>query len=132
MIHSRKKHGKIKHGSDFLQGNLYDGRVEKKRQSMKLGELDEKINNNSADLLEHMIQACNDPENPTLTSEELRDVQKKVRDEILRVLDDYLMPSVEQQKELKYMNIKISQLPRRFNLGIGTVQKNLSRIIITG
>ncbi|PKC53620.1 hypothetical protein RhiirA1_510025 [Rhizophagus irregularis] len=112
--------------------NLYDGRVEKKRQSMKLGELDEKINNNSADLLEHMIQACNDPENPTLTSEELRDVQKKVRDEILRVLDDYLMPSVEQQKELKYMNIKISQLPRRFNLGIGTVQKNLSRIIITG
>ncbi|CAB5392948.1 unnamed protein product [Rhizophagus irregularis] len=52
--------------------NLYDGRVEKKRQSMKLGELDEKINNNSADLLEHTIQACNDPENPTLTSEELR------------------------------------------------------------
>jgi hypothetical protein len=34
-------------------------------------------------------------------------VQKKVRDEILRVLDDDLMPSVEQQKELKYMNIKV-------------------------
>ncbi|CAB4414970.1 unnamed protein product [Rhizophagus irregularis] len=51
--------------------NLYDGRVEKKRQSMKSGELDEKINNNSADLLEHMIQACNDPENPTLTSERI-------------------------------------------------------------
>ena len=39
---------------------------------MKLGELDEKINNNSADLLEHMISACNDPENPTLTNDELR------------------------------------------------------------
>uniref|UniRef100_U9TWW4 Cytochrome P450 n=1 Tax=Rhizophagus irregularis (strain DAOM 181602 / DAOM 197198 / MUCL 43194) TaxID=747089 RepID=U9TWW4_RHIID len=38
-----------------------------------------------------------------------KDVQKKVRDEILRVLDDYLMPSVEQQKELKYMNIKVTQ-----------------------
>ena len=52
--------------------NLYDGIVENKRQSIKLGELNEKINNNSADLLEYMIQACNDPENPTLTSEELR------------------------------------------------------------
>ena len=52
--------------------DLYDGLVEKKRKSMKTGELNEKINNNSADLLEYMIQASNDPENPTLTTEELR------------------------------------------------------------
>jgi hypothetical protein len=52
--------------------NLYDGIVESKRKSMKTGEIEKKINNNSADLLEHMVQACNDPENPTLTSEELR------------------------------------------------------------
>lgn len=52
--------------------NLYDGIVENKRKSMQLGELDEKINNNSADLLEYMINACNDPENQTLTNEELR------------------------------------------------------------
>ncbi|CAB5217124.1 unnamed protein product [Rhizophagus irregularis] len=118
--------------------NLYDGLVEKKRQSMKSGELDEKINNNSADLLEHMISACNDPENPTLTNDELRynlaifmlaghdttanslttilyllaihkDAQKKVRDEILRVLGDNLMPSMEQHKELKYMNMVINE-----------------------
>jgi cytochrome P450 len=52
--------------------SLFDGIVERKRQSMKLGEINEKINNNSADLLEHMIHACNDPENPTLSNEELR------------------------------------------------------------
>ena len=52
--------------------DLFDGLVEKKRKSMETGELDKKINNNSADLLEYMIQASNDPENPVLTSEELR------------------------------------------------------------
>ncbi|GES99830.1 cytochrome P450 [Rhizophagus clarus] len=135
--------------------NLYDGIVENKRQSMKLGELKEKLNNHSADLLEYMIQACNDPENQTLTNEELRynvaifmlaghdttanalttilyllavhkDAQKKVRDEILRVLGDDLVPSKEQQKELKYMDMvinenlrlypPIAQLPRRLPL----------------
>ncbi|RIA94749.1 cytochrome P450 [Glomus cerebriforme] len=118
--------------------SLYDEMVEKKMKSMKTGEIDEKINNNSADLLEHMVHACNDPENPTLTSEELRhdlaifmlaghdttanalstilyllaihkDVQKKVRDEILRVLGDDLTPNSEQQKELKYMNMVINE-----------------------
>ena len=52
--------------------SLYDGIVENKIKSMKTGELDKKINNNSADLLEYMIHASSDPENPTLTSEELR------------------------------------------------------------
>ena len=36
-----------------------------------------------------------------------KDAQKKVRDEILRVLGDDLTPSMEQQKELKYMNMVI-------------------------
>ena len=52
--------------------NLYDEIIENKRKSMKTGEIDKKINNNSADLLECMVQASNDPENPTLTSDELR------------------------------------------------------------
>ena len=52
--------------------SLYDGIVENKLKSMKTGGLDKKINNNSADLLECMIYASNDPENPTLTNEELR------------------------------------------------------------
>ena len=52
--------------------NLYDEIVESKRKSMETGEINKKIDNNTADLLEHMVHACNDPENPTLTSEELR------------------------------------------------------------
>ncbi|CAB5392950.1 unnamed protein product [Rhizophagus irregularis] len=134
--------------------SLYDEIVESKHKAMKMGEIEKKINNKSADLLEHMVYACNDPDNPTLTNEELRhdlamfmlaghdttanalttilyllaihkDTQKKVRDEILRVLGDNLIPSVEQQKELKYMNMVINenlrlyppvaQLPQRFN-----------------
>ncbi|PKC66595.1 cytochrome P450 [Rhizophagus irregularis] len=105
--------------------SLYDEIVESKHKAMKMGEIEKKINNKSADLLEHMVYACNDPDNPTLTNEELRDTQKKVRDEILRVLGDNLIPSVEQQKELKYMNMVINenlrlyppvaQLPRRLN-----------------
>jgi len=35
--------------------------------------------------------------------------QKKVRDEILCVLGDNLTPSMEQQKELKYMNMVINE-----------------------
>ena len=52
--------------------NLLDKIVENKFESMKTGELDKKISNKSADLLDCMIHASNDPENPTLTSEELR------------------------------------------------------------
>jgi hypothetical protein len=52
--------------------NLFDEIVESKLKSMKAGELDEKVNNNTANLLEHMIFASKDPENPTLTKEELR------------------------------------------------------------
>ncbi|GES99836.1 cytochrome P450 [Rhizophagus clarus] len=118
--------------------DLYDGIVESKRKSLKIGGIERKINNNSADLLEYMVKACNDPENSTLSNEELRhniaifmlaghdttanalttilyllavhkDVQKKVRDEILRVLGDDLIPSMEQQKELKYMNMVINE-----------------------
>jgi len=51
--------------------SLYNEIVENKLKSMKTGELDKKINNNSADLLEHMIHASNDLENP-FTNEELR------------------------------------------------------------
>jgi len=100
--------------------------------------LDKRVNNKTADLLEYMIHASNDPENQTLTKEELRyniamymlaghdttanalattlyllaihkDVQQKVRDEIERVLGDNLMPTMEQQKELKYMNMVINE-----------------------
>ncbi|GBC01637.1 hypothetical protein RclHR1_04270015 [Rhizophagus clarus] len=117
---------------------LYDDIVESKRKSMETGELEKKINNNSADLLDRMVYACNDPENQTLTSDELRhdiaifmlaghdttanalttilyllathkDAQNKVREEILRVLGDDLTPSMEQQKELKYMNMVINE-----------------------
>jgi len=38
-----------------------------------------------------------------------KDAQKKVRDEVLRVLGDDLIPSMEQQKELKYMSMVINE-----------------------
>ena len=38
-----------------------------------------------------------------------KDVQKKVRDEILHILGDDLTPNMEQQKELKYMNMVIKE-----------------------
>ncbi|PKY30822.1 cytochrome P450, partial [Rhizophagus irregularis] len=55
--------------------SLYDEIVESKHKAMKMGEIEKKINNKSADLLEHMVYACNDPDNPTLTNEELRVAQ---------------------------------------------------------
>jgi cytokinin trans-hydroxylase len=36
-------------------------------------------------------------------------VQKKVRDEILQVLGDDLIPSMEQQKNLKYMSMVMNE-----------------------
>ena len=52
--------------------NIYDKIIESKHKSMATGELDKKINNNTADLLDYMIHASNDPDNPTLTDDELR------------------------------------------------------------
>ena len=52
--------------------NIYDRIIKSKRKSMKAGELDEKVYNNTADLLERMIFATDDSENSTLTDEELR------------------------------------------------------------
>ena len=52
--------------------NLYNEIVENKLKSMETGELDKKVDDHTADLLEYMIHASNDPENPTLTTEELR------------------------------------------------------------
>ncbi|CAI2180437.1 8808_t:CDS:10, partial [Funneliformis geosporum] len=140
---ARKKIAKI--------NELYNGLIEEKRKSMETEELSKKINNNTADLLECMIYASKDPKNP-MSNEEIRynlaifmlaghdttatalstilyvlatrkDVQRKVRDEILRVLGDDLTPTIDQQRELKYLNMVIKenlriyppvhQLPRR-------------------
>ena len=52
--------------------NIYDKIIESKRKSMIIGDFDKKINNNTADLLDYMIHSSNDPDNPTLTDDELR------------------------------------------------------------
>lgn len=41
---------------------IYTMKSLKANVNQKTEEIEKKINNNSADLLEHMIQACNDPE----------------------------------------------------------------------
>ncbi|CAG8434026.1 9716_t:CDS:2 [Funneliformis mosseae] len=38
-----------------------------------------------------------------------KDVQRKARDEILRVLGDILTPTIDQQRELKYLNMVIKE-----------------------
>ncbi|CAG8658939.1 13312_t:CDS:2 [Funneliformis mosseae] len=48
------------------------------------------------------------------TSNHRKDVQIKVREEILRVLGDTLTPTIDQQRELKYLNM-VHQLPKREN-----------------
>ncbi|CAG8539253.1 13865_t:CDS:10, partial [Funneliformis caledonium] len=142
---ARKKVAKI--------NELYNGLIEMKRKSMETEELIKKKNNNTADLLECMIYASSDPKYP-MSDEEMRynlamfmlaghdttatslttilyvfatrkDVQRKVREEILRVLGDTLTPTIDQQRELKYLNMVIKenlrlyppvhQLPRREN-----------------
>ncbi|CAG8486763.1 10773_t:CDS:10 [Funneliformis caledonium] len=122
-IEARKKVAKI--------NELYDGLIETKRKSMETEELSKKINNNTADLLECMIHASSDPKYP-MSDEEMRynlamfmlaghdttatalttilyDVQRKARDEILRVLGDSLTPTIDQQRELKYLNMVIKE-----------------------
>ncbi|CAI2198282.1 16238_t:CDS:2, partial [Funneliformis geosporum] len=51
--------------------DLYNGLIEKKRKSMETDELNKKINNNSADLLECMINASNNQKYP-MSNEEMR------------------------------------------------------------
>ncbi|CAI2177351.1 1454_t:CDS:10 [Funneliformis geosporum] len=136
--------------------DLFSGLIEERRKSMETDELSKKIDNNSADLLECMINASKNPKYH-MSDEEMRynlstfmiaghettatalttvlyvlathkDVQSKVREELLRVLGDNLIPTIEQQKELKYMNMvlhenlrlypPIHQLPRRENAEI--------------
>ncbi|CAG8599942.1 13173_t:CDS:2, partial [Racocetra fulgida] len=93
--------GKAAFGIDFDKlDNLFDEIVEKKREA-----LTNENTKKQGDLLELMLKACEDPENPKLTNIEFRDVQRKAREEILRVLGDDLTPSIEQQKSLKYLDM---------------------------
>ncbi|CAI2195167.1 3738_t:CDS:2, partial [Funneliformis geosporum] len=121
---------------------LYNGIIEEKRKSMETEELDKKINNNTADFLDCMMYTSGDPKNP-MSNEEMRNnlaamfmlvghdtrcVQRKVRDEMLRVLGDDLTPIIDYHSisgELKYLymvmdeNLRfyppVHQLPRREN-----------------
>ncbi|CAG8568274.1 2178_t:CDS:10 [Cetraspora pellucida] len=109
--------------------NILDEIVEKKREALANENTPKR-----GDLLELMLKACEDPENQKLTNVEFRhnlgvfmlaghdttanslatvlyllaahkDVQRKAREEILRVLGDNLTPSMEQQKSLKYLDM---------------------------
>ncbi|CAG8615065.1 6877_t:CDS:2 [Racocetra fulgida] len=59
------------------------------------------------DLLELMLNANEDQDNQMLSDTELRDVQEKAREEVFRILGDNLIPSAEQHKSLKYLNMII-------------------------
>ncbi|CAG8476924.1 10052_t:CDS:10, partial [Scutellospora calospora] len=113
--------------------NIFDKIVEKKRETLANG-----TENIQGDLLELMLKACENPENQRLTNIELRhnlgvfmlaghdttasslatvlyllsihkNVQRKAREEVLKVLGDNLTPSLEQHKSLKYLNMIINE-----------------------
>ncbi|CAG8724796.1 11363_t:CDS:2, partial [Racocetra fulgida] len=82
--------------------NLFEDFIKEKRKSLAAGQ-------SNGDLLEHMIKACEDPDNPTLSDVELRDVQRKAREEVLKILGDDLTPSAEHHASLKYLNMIIRE-----------------------
>ncbi|CAG8687749.1 734_t:CDS:10, partial [Racocetra persica] len=111
--------------------NLFEDIIKEKRKSLAAGQ-------SNGDLLEHMIKACEDPDNPTLSDVELRhnlaifmvaghdttatalssllyllavhkDVQRKAREEVLKILGDDLTPSAEHHASLKYLNMIIRE-----------------------
>ncbi|CAG8602434.1 4719_t:CDS:2, partial [Cetraspora pellucida] len=83
--------------------NLLDEIIKKKRKSIAAGK-------SNGDLLELMIKACEDPNNPTLSD----DVQQKVREEVTKIIGDSLTPSAEQLKSLKYLNMVIYENLRMY------------------
>ncbi|CAG8473344.1 4914_t:CDS:2 [Cetraspora pellucida] len=111
--------------------NLLEDIIKEKRKSLAAGQ-------SNGDLLELMLKACEDSDNPTLSDIELRhnlaifmvaghdttatalstllyllavhkDVQRKAREEVLKILDDNLTPSAEQHASLKYLNMVIRE-----------------------
>ncbi|CAG8533275.1 17572_t:CDS:10, partial [Cetraspora pellucida] len=116
--------------------NLLDEIIKKKRKSIAAGK-------SNGDLLELMIKACEDPNNPTLSDIELRynlaifmfaghettsdalstllyilavhkDIQQKAREEVTKIIGDSLTPSAEQLKSLKYLNMVIYENLRMY------------------
>ncbi|CAG8587446.1 4651_t:CDS:10, partial [Racocetra persica] len=117
--------GKVSFNFDF------NDIIKEKRKSLAAGQ-------SNGDLLELMLKACEDPDNPTLSDIELRhnlaifmvaghdttanalstllyllavhkDVQKKAREEVLKILGDDLTPSAEHHASLKYLNMVIRE-----------------------
>ncbi|CAI2176172.1 902_t:CDS:10 [Funneliformis geosporum] len=106
--------------------NLFNGLIEKKRKSMETDELNEEMRHNLA-----IFMLAGHETTATVLTTVLyvlathKDIQSKVREELLCVLGDNLIPTTEQQRELKYMNMvlhenlrlypPVHQLPRREN-----------------
>ncbi|CAG8522748.1 6369_t:CDS:2, partial [Racocetra fulgida] len=82
--------------------NLFEEIIKEKRKSVAAGR-------SNGDLLELMLNACEDQDNQMLSDAELRDVQEKARKEVLEILGDNLTPSIEQHTSLKYLNMVIRE-----------------------
>ncbi|CAG8664746.1 1706_t:CDS:10, partial [Racocetra persica] len=116
--------------------NLFEEIIKEKRKSIAAGR-------SNGDLLELMLNACEDPDNQMLSDAELRhnlaifmlaghdttslalssllyllaihkDVQEKARKEVLTILGDNLTPSIEQHTSLKYLNMVIRENLRSY------------------
>ncbi|CAG8757461.1 9402_t:CDS:2, partial [Racocetra fulgida] len=70
---------------------LFEDLIKEKRKYLAAGQ-------SNGDLLELMLKACEDPDNPT-----------KAREEVLKILGDDLTPSAEHHASLKYLNMVIRE-----------------------
>ncbi|CAG8563938.1 322_t:CDS:10, partial [Scutellospora calospora] len=100
--------------------NLFEDIIKEKRKHLAAGQ-------SNGDLLELMINACEDPDNQMLSDTELRNVQEKAREEVLRILGDDLTPSAEQHKSLKYLNMIIRENLRLYPPAPNTTLRRLTK-----
>ncbi|CAG8520888.1 5987_t:CDS:10, partial [Dentiscutata heterogama] len=82
--------------------NLFDEIIKEKHKALAAGK-------SQGDLLEYMLNANENHDNQMLSDTELRIIQEKAREEVLRILGDDLIPSAEQHKSLKYLNMVIHE-----------------------
>ncbi|CAG8784177.1 25871_t:CDS:2, partial [Dentiscutata erythropus] len=61
------------------------------------------------DLLENMLNANENLDNQMLSDTEIRNVQEKAREEVLKILGNDLIPSADQHRSLKYLNMIIHE-----------------------
>ncbi|CAG8790603.1 10780_t:CDS:2, partial [Dentiscutata erythropus] len=89
--------------------NIFNEIIKEKHKALAAGKF-------QGDLLELMLNANENLDNQMLSDADLRNIKEKAREEVLRILGDNLIPSAEQHKSLKYLNMIIHENLRMYPL----------------